>query len=113
MEAIFSSDLPIRSWTADRLNRAQFAKTLAKALTNWKQQSSLVVGLYGDWGSGKSSLKNMALEYIQQDSPKRTIVEFNPWQVSNYDKIAETFFHEVGTALGAGQIAEDAEAGKR
>jgi predicted KAP-like P-loop ATPase len=52
----FSPDLPINSAKDDKLNRSPFASALASAIRNWNQTSSLVVALYGDWGSGKSSV---------------------------------------------------------
>src|SRR3989442_13176396 len=62
----FSPDLPIASASEDRLNRSSFASALATAIRNWNQGSSLVVALYGDWGSGKSSVKNMVLESLTE-----------------------------------------------
>jgi hypothetical protein len=40
----------------------RFAAGAAKAIRNWDQKSGLVIALFEDWGSGKSSLKNMILE---------------------------------------------------
>jgi len=74
-----SADRPIIKRREDRLGRAAFADSMAAAIRNWHGKDSLVLALYGPWGSGKSSVKNMVLESLREsenDCP--TIVEFNP-----------------------------------
>jgi predicted KAP-like P-loop ATPase len=58
----YSSDKPIVSKQQDVLGRARFAEQLARDLQGWNGKDSLVVALYGAWGSGKTSLKNIVLE---------------------------------------------------
>ena len=43
-----------------------FSKDLANAIAGWHGNDSLVVSLHGDWGSGKSSIKNMALNELEK-----------------------------------------------
>jgi predicted KAP-like P-loop ATPase len=59
-----STDLPIKNKSSDRLNRIAFAETIAKVIFQWHNKPSLVIGLYGNWGSGKSSIKNMVVETL-------------------------------------------------
>ncbi len=117
LETNFSSDLPITSAKQDLLGRAGFAAGVAKAIRNWHEKSSLVIGLFGDWGSGKSSLKNMILEGLHEGVPENDrlpVVEFNPWQVSDPERLAQSFFDEIGVALGGPQTGEnEADAKKR
>lgn len=97
----FSADRPIGSREEDLLGRASFADSLASAIKGWKGNDSLVIALYGPWGSGKSSVKNMVLQSLRSaeaDSP--LIVEFNPWQWSGQDQLAEAFFREIGLIMG-------------
>lgn len=108
----FSADRPIRSKSEDLLGRASFAKSLAEIVEGWTGNASLVMALYGPWGVGKSSIKNMMLEHLQRkgaDAPR--VVEFNPWQWAAQDKLAEAFFREVSLALG--KIDRTKEAKKR
>ena len=91
----FSPDTPIRSAEEDRLNRNRFAVALANAIANWRHSSSFVVALYGDWGSGKTSIKNMLIKSLDS----HTVVEFNPWQISNEDRLTEVFFNDIGACL--------------
>ena len=61
---LINSDLPITKSTEDTLNRGAFAKSLAKTILNYSFPSSFAIGLYGEWGSGKTSLLNMVFETI-------------------------------------------------
>ena len=108
----FSADRPITSQTEDRLGRADFANSIASSIKGWKDQESLVIALYGAWGSGKSSIKNMVLESLRpiKSDPALTIIEFNPWQWSGQTQLAEAFFQEIGMILGRSDGSED---GKR
>lgn len=62
---MFVPDEPVSSVKDDKLGRANFARKLAQVLHEWEQEESIVVGLYGSWGSGKTSLVNMILEQIK------------------------------------------------
>lgn len=94
------ADRPILSAKDDLLGRAGFAQALAKAIRAWCGDESLTIAVSGDWGSGKTSLKNMVLEYLRGsglDAPE--IVEFNPWKWDTQDKISAAFFREISIAL--------------
>ena len=76
-------DRPIEGRSRDLLGRAPFAENLAKAILNYAYKDTLVIGLYGAWGSGKTSIINMVIEYAENPSNRRTdqsqvIVRFNP-----------------------------------
>src|SRR5437773_971172 len=98
----FSSDRPIDSARHDLLGRSSFAERLAASIRGWSGKDSLVIALYGVWGTGKTSVKNMILEKLRKAAARMTpqIVEFSPWQVSGTGSIVGTFFHELGIALG-------------
>ncbi|MDF7808454.1 P-loop NTPase fold protein [Pontiellaceae bacterium B12219] len=107
-EHAFSADQPIKGKSEDVLNRARFSESIATAIRNWAGDDSLVLGLYGKWGSGKSSVKNMILESLEgekPDSPK--IIEFNPWQWSSQSQIAQAFFREIQIALEKSPTKDD------
>ncbi|MFV5392182.1 P-loop NTPase fold protein [Acinetobacter towneri] len=96
----FSADRPIRNLEQDLLGRADFAKNLSDAISQWKGDESLVIALHGDWGSGKSSIKNMALSYSKKQDTPPTIIEFSPWEWSAQDKIVQAFFDEISKSIG-------------
>lgn len=97
----FSTDRPISSRDEDQLGRSQFAQDLSDAICGWKSDDNLIIALYGNWGSGKSSIKNMTLEALRElPSGCPTIVEFNPWQWAGHEQLAESFFSEIGKVIG-------------
>lgn len=99
----FSADRPIASASDDRLGRANFAGAVARALSGWQGDDSLVVGLFGEWGSGKSSIKNMVVEAIRaRQAPSADVLEFNPWAFGGQGKLMAAFVREVALALGQG-----------
>jgi len=97
----FSSDRPILKIEEDLLGRSGFSEDLADAIASWHGKDSLVVALHGDWGSGKSSIKNMAvykLECLTENKPD--IVEFSPWEWAAQEKITASFFQEISKSIG-------------
>jgi len=96
----YSADRPIQSKKDDILGRAKFAECLADDIHSWEGDDSLVIALYGAWGSGKTSVKNMLMEANRKKG--RTplpVVDFNPWQLSGTGNIPAAFFRELGIAL--------------
>lgn len=69
-------------------------------LQAWQGLDSLVVAVYGAWGSGKSSVKNLLLEENKRKTKlSLPFVEFNPWQLSGTGAIPKAFFAELELAL--------------
>ncbi len=104
-EHLFSSDRPITRLDEDKLDRRSFAEQLARAVRGWKGNDSLVIALYGPWGTGKSSIKNMVIDALRAAPERVTVIDFNPWQVASRASLSEAFFDELGIALRKGTIA--------
>jgi predicted KAP-like P-loop ATPase len=96
-----SPERPIVSRDADVLGRVPFAENIAAAIRGWTGNDSLVLALCGEWGTGKSSLKNLVLEALRSDPDDSPyIVEFNPWQWAGQEQVSQAFFREIGSELG-------------
>ncbi len=96
----FSADRPIQSRTQDILGRVRFAESVGKAIGNWHGRDSLVVGLHGPWGCGKSSVVNMVVDSLPDGNRECPyIVRFNPWQVSGQDTLTSFLFAEIAGVL--------------
>ena len=68
----------------------------------------LTVGVYGDWGSGKSSVLRMVRKEIDGlDKGDREILSawFNPWQHESYAEIKAAFIDTVLNGL-AGSVPD-------
>jgi hypothetical protein len=96
------ADVPIQCKEEDRLGRASFAANLAESITKMVGEDSLVFGLCGPWGSGKSSVLEMLLsQFGSTDDPQQPIVfRFNPWWFSGNDQLLQAFLEQLGTVLG-------------
>ena len=88
---------PIRSQEEDELSRGPFVRRLSDALINpdTKRSNGVVLGITGQWGSGKSSILNLLFNFIDHHYPDALIVRFDPWLVSGCDDLISQFFSEL------------------
>lgn len=100
---MFKPDIPISKKEDDKLDRLPFCNQLAKAILNYRSSESLVIGLYGKWGSGKTSILNLTLNAVKlkkyKDNKPPKIINFNPWNFSGQDQLLSQFFREVAYQL--------------
>lgn len=92
-------DKPIEKIEEDLLNRVEFSHKLADTIIEWKHDNSWVIALTGNWGIGKTSVKNLIVSKIKQDEPKSITIDFSPWEWSSQDLIVSAFFKEIATKL--------------
>ena len=104
---MISPDLPIIKSDDDTLNRGSFAKSLAQVLLQYSFSSSFAIGLYGEWGSGKTSLLNMVLETVENTDNGTVILKFNPWLCSEPKQLITQFFKQMATAVKMKKPAAD------
>ncbi len=93
---MYLKDSPIENQEQDLLHRSNFAKLLGKSLIEANIDESFCVGLFGEWGSGKSSVVNMVREEIEKDlntkSNKPVVIYFNPWNFSSPSQLLQQYF---------------------
>lgn len=95
---MFYSDKPIQSSQEDQLGRNGFAKLLTQSLLHLNILDTFSIGLFGKWGSGKTSIVNMTLREIEEQqrnlcAEKRLIiVHFEPWNFSDSNQLLNQFF---------------------
>ena len=104
---MLSPDLPIAKLEEDGLNRGSFAESLAKTLVQYSFPSSLTIGLYGEWGSGKTSLLNMVFENVERIDDSVVVLRFNPWLCSDPKQLVTQFFKQMATAIKLKKRAAD------
>jgi len=108
-DRMFDPDKPIQSQKEDILDRASFAQSLGDAILKYKEKDSIVIGLFGAWGSGKTSIVNMALKRVQSvtnSEHKPVIVNFNPWNFSDQNQLIGQFFDQLSSTLGRKDCAQ-------
>jgi predicted KAP-like P-loop ATPase len=112
---MFKPDRPIEATKDDQLGRAVFSRSFGQAILAYNEKDSIVTALYGDWGSGKSSVINMALEYIEEQAKEKIkdekpiIVKFNPWNYSDQSHLIVLFFKELSFTLRREDYGEEAK----
>ncbi len=114
---MFFSDKPIVSQKEDSLGRSGFASLLAEGILNLKERGTFTIGLYGKWGSGKTSIINMMIEEIQNklygvNENKLTIIRFAPWNFWNENQLTEQFFVRLSNELRSKKDKQLTEIGK-
>lgn len=95
----YSADTPLESPEEDRFNRWPFAQRVAQVLSTRRVKSSLVVGLYGSWGEGKTTTLNYIENALQNDSSV-VVVRFNPWRFGDETVLIRQFFDTIAKAIG-------------
>lgn len=99
---MFAADKPIRHVEDDKYGREKYVDNLAYALLTGDDSDGLVVGIEGAWGSGKTSLKNMLIERLQQmplPDRKTHLIEFDAWMYSRSGEIVSALFSEISAGL--------------
>lgn len=102
---MLNSDLPIKRAEEDMLNRASFAKNLAETMLDYTVSEGFAIGLYGKWGSGKTSVLNMVLEQLEllsdmnRSFSKPIVLKFNPWLCSDPKQLISQFFKQLSSAI--------------
>lgn len=96
-------DLPIKKCEEDLLERGTYAETLANAIASYSKSESLVVGIFGEWGSGKTSIINMIIEKligISEENKTSIVIRFSPWNYSSHNDLINLFFKELLLYIG-------------
>lgn len=102
---MYYSDKPIQRAEDDELGVAGFSKQLANSLYGMSLCDPFVVGLYGAWGTGKTSILNLvehelkSLSEQAKEGEKVITMRFEPWNYSASSQLVEQFFIQLSDAL--------------
>ena len=100
-------DRALRSGDEDRLGFREVANLIASSLVHGASEDGLVVGIDGEWGSGKSSLMFLIGDELKKlpEDQQPTIINFQPWLIGNRDALITILFDELSKQID--QIARD------
>lgn len=96
----YSSDSPVFGQDEDRFSRWNFSERIAQVISRRGDPSSIVIGLYGVWGDGKTSVLNFIQKALSNDN-NVICIKFNPWRFGTEDELLTGFFIDIATALDA------------
>ncbi|MFW3342259.1 KAP family P-loop NTPase fold protein [Aliarcobacter butzleri] len=106
---MLSNEKAIKTKDEDFLNRKYFAEHITSAMKNYedKNNESLTIGLYGKWGSGKTSIINMIIEDLESNKDF-IIFNFEPWLFSDTNQLISNFFKEFAQKINHdANVSED------
>ena len=95
----YSGDTPILLKNEDRFQRYDFAKRIAQTIISRDDNNGIVIGIYGAWGEGKTSVLNFIEENLKVDNC--IPIRFNPWRYNGEDELLKQFFETIASALKA------------
>lgn len=106
----YNSDKPIESSEQDLLGRTTFSKQLGEAIYKYDGKDGLVLGVFGKWGTGKTSILNMVVNEINylstSDTERPIIVNFSPWNYTDKDNLISLFFRVLKNKLDMDKYEE-------
>lgn len=94
---MYIDDTPVERLEDDRLGRKDFVIRLAETISSWSREESLVIGVYGAWGSGKSSVLNMLRQALDARSTNGSSIDpirvltFDPWFFNSTEELLRSF----------------------
>ncbi|HEY0736826.1 MAG TPA: P-loop NTPase fold protein [Herpetosiphonaceae bacterium] len=95
---LYISDTHETDRMKDRFNRWPFAQRVAQTIARRQDPSSLVVGIYGSWGEGKTTV----FSYIEQELNNHQnviCIPFNPWRYGDEVQLLRQFFAHLAASL--------------
>ena len=88
--ASLPGDNPIRNQEDDILERTAVADAFAQRVLDLDASEGAAVGVFGPWGSGKTSFINLARRTFKCKGVP--VLDFNPWLFSGAEQLVERFF---------------------
>lgn len=103
----YNTDRPIEKREYDKLGRVFFSEKLGETIYKYNSTDGLVIGLFGKWGTGKTSIINMTEEKLlelykkksKNDNERPLIMRFSPWNYSDKNDLIRIFFQNLKSKI--------------
>lgn len=102
---IITNEIAVKSKSDDLLNYYPFAEKIKEIIQGYSSNPEpLTIGIYGKWGTGKTSLLNLVerhIELFQKDKEDKLFIKFhyNPWLYQSKDEMLFDFFNTLSLKL--------------
>ncbi|MCU5305760.1 P-loop NTPase fold protein [Bacillus cereus] len=100
----FAGDDPA---TEDLLNRKNTVDNLSNAIKNVNVKGSFVIGMYGEWGEGKTTILDMIEKDLGEEKDYVHVIRFEPWYFKSIDSIIKNYFDLICESLGKKMMTLD------
>lgn len=94
----YSSDAPIKHPEGDVFKRWPFAQRVAQVIATRRDKSSIVIGINGAWGEGKTSVLNFIQHELNQHAHV-VCMKFNPWRFGDEEQLLKGFFFDLASSI--------------
>jgi hypothetical protein len=113
MSLLLSSDAAAGA-ASDVLAFDRYVEPLVEVMCDEQTSTPLTIGVFGAWGTGKSSLLRMLAEgLLDRDRDGFVHVDFNPWVHRNEDDLLIPLLHALHDALSSDRRQRFTQSAKR
>lgn len=91
--------------TNDLLKTGVYAENLVKVIENTPKDKAFTIGVFGGWGTGKSSIIKTAQEYIENKHKDIKFITYDAWKYAN-DSFRRMFLLKVQQELNMQPTSE-------
>ncbi len=98
-EEVGYSDDPIQIETEDKLGRSKFVTKLQRIINSYQGNNSLIIGMNGAWGNGKTSVLNLLRSKLLEDKRELIVIDFNPWYFNDDSILIREFFKSIAIEI--------------
>ena len=99
-----AGDNPIRKPGQDVLQRGGATAAFSRQVLELEASEGAAVGIFGPWGSGKTSFVNLARPAFEREGVP--VLDFNPWLFSDAEELLGRFFAELSAQLKLRDLSE-------
>lgn len=95
-------DAPISTLSEDRLERGSLARSIFRDIKDTRLEFSTRIGLYGEWGSGKTSVLNLVKELATQQGD--IFISLSAWKVVDLNDFLTSLYKAIAHALKKNRV---------
>jgi len=98
----------------DKIGYAEHVAGLVQMIKSIKAKGSFTIGIFGEWGQGKTSILRQIEKAFEEENRKdRITVWFNPWSFAKEKHLIIPFFHTLIASLKKYEIKNDGKIEKQ